>query len=61
MKDAIGLAIILFLLAFFAFPALEIYTTVENFAAEMEQINFQDLRFFIEEITEESIELEVWR
>lgn len=43
------------------FPTLEIYTTVETFAKEMEQMDFQGLRFFIEEITDKSIELEVWR
>jgi peroxiredoxin len=45
----------------FSFPTYEIYTTVENFAKEMERMDFEGLRFFIEEITDESIELEVWR
>jgi peroxiredoxin len=41
--------------------ALEVYTSSENFADEITDIDFGDLNVFIEEVTETSLEIEVWR
>lgn len=44
-----------------SFPTFTIYTTAEIFAEEMEDMDLEGLKLFIEETTEDSIELEVWR
>ncbi len=48
-------------IGYFSFPTLTIYTSVDNFADEMRRMDFKGLRFFIEEVEEDRIELEVWR
>ena len=48
-------------IGYFSFPTYTIYTTVDTFTSELEKFDLQGLRIFIEEATEDRIELEVWR
>jgi thiol-disulfide isomerase/thioredoxin len=48
-------------IGYYSFPTYTIYTTVDTFADEMEKMDLQGLRLFIEDISEDRIELEVWR
>jgi len=43
------------------FPTYTIYTTTENFAAEVKHMDFGGLKLFVEETEENRIELEVWK
>ena len=38
-----------------------IYTTADAFAEEMEDMDLDDLKLFVEDIQEDKVELEVWR
>jgi peroxiredoxin len=48
-------------IGYFNFPTCTIYTTSEIFAEEMETMDLEGLRLFIEDTFEDRIELEVWR
>jgi len=48
-------------IGYYNFPTYTIYTTVDTFADEMEKMDLQGLRLFIEDTSEDRIELEVWR
>jgi len=48
-------------IGYYSFPTYTIYTTVDTFADEMEKMDLQGLRLFIEDASEDRIELEVWR
>jgi peroxiredoxin len=48
-------------IGYFNFPTCTIYTTPETFAEEMEKMDLEGLRLFIEDTFEDRIELEVWR
>jgi len=48
-------------IGYYSFPTYTIHTTVDTFADEMERMDLQGLRLFIEDTSEDRIELEVWR
>jgi peroxiredoxin len=48
-------------IGYFNFPTCTIYTTPEVFAEEMEKMDLEGLKLFIEDTFEDRIELEVWR
>lgn len=48
-------------IGYFSFPTYTIFTTVENFSDEMEKLDLEGLKLFIEDTSEDRIELEVWR
>ncbi len=48
-------------IGYFSFPTYTIFTTVDTFVDELERLDLQGLRVFIEDTTEDRVELEVWR